>query len=142
MKKNERTGAPLVEIIISIGILAIVGSIVVVLFLGAHYAAVFANDKNEAVFVAQSAVENALMGNEQGLEAFTKQGDTYTLYYNEDWINSGEALFEVVLTVSEQDNMRRAEVEVRRLRSYPFLNGERTGLFSLSGERYIAEVGS
>jgi type II secretory pathway pseudopilin PulG len=142
MKKKERNGAPLIEIIVSIGILALVGSIVVTIFLGAYYAAIYSSDKNAAVFTAQNTMEAALTGSEEELLGlgFEKNGEGYIAYFDKEWSADGDRLFSVELSISENDGLRSADVEIKRIEKYPFLNESRMELYTLSGLRCYSEV--
>lgn len=129
-KGATRSGAPLAELIVSIGVFAFAGALTLQLFLGARFAAAKARDLNWAVMTAQTLAEE--------FKAFG--GEDGVFYYDEDWKPSEQpALFTVEVSVSEgAAGMRYAGITVRRERPYPFLKEEEdsTLLYGLSAARY------
>ena len=64
--------SPLLEMIISIVILAFAGVVTLGIFLSARYTAVLSSDKTNAIYKAQNAIENAETGD-------------FTQYFDENW---------------------------------------------------------
>lgn len=149
-KHSQRSGAPLVEIIIALGVFALCSVVIVRLFLGAHFAALCSADQNQAVFHTQSAVEQLKGANgETGpLEAAgfalgeKADGTQLTAYYDEDWQPSGQkdALFEVTISFNYSSNtpprLLDGQATCRRMDNYPFLEKDKANLCTLEFAHY------
>lgn len=146
MRSSQRAGAPLVEIIVALGVFAVCSVVIVRLFLGAHFAALCSADRNRAVVYAETAAEllKSGAGDQAALadEGLSAAGDeAMAAYYNADWepCQPAEALFEVRLTWSRQGGLLEGNVDCTRLKSYPFLDAERAALCTLQVAQYTGE---
>ena len=127
-KRPIRSGAPLAELVVAIGVFAFAGALALQLFLGARFAAQKAEDLNRAVMTAQTLAE----------QFKARGGESASFYYDKDWnLSEAPALFSVEFAVTREDgDMSRAEVTVRREKPYPFLKEDGEPLYRLSTARY------
>lgn len=149
MKASQRAGAPLVEIIIALGVFAVCSVVIVRLFLGAHFAALCSADRNQAVMRTETAVEllKSGAGEPSALEAegFTatdaKEGEALIAYYDADWHNcsAAEAAFQLRLDWQWKDGLLEGSAACARLKGYPFLEEERSALCTLAVALYTGE---
>ncbi|MDD2954829.1 MAG: hypothetical protein PHD67_00785 [Oscillospiraceae bacterium] len=133
-KDPIRSGAPLAELIVAIGVFAFAGALALQLFVGARFTAEKARDMTRAVTVAQTLAERFKAG-EAGAGAF---------YYDKNWEETvAPDLFEMELSVTQEDGLRRGEILVRRSRPYPFLknDGGAVLLYTLETACYDQEGG-
>lgn len=149
MKTSQRAGAPLVEIIIALGVFAVCSVVIVRLFLGAHFAALCSADRNQAVIRTETAIERLKSGagDKAALEAagFTavaaEEGEALTAYYDADWnaCQPADALFQLRLDWQRQGGLLEGTAACSRLKNYPFLAEERSALCTLDMALYTWE---
>ncbi len=146
-KDNQRAGAPLVEIILTVGIFALCSVVIIRLFLGAHYAAVYSKDLNIAIVQAQSIIEQ-LKSDEPMEEVFAKSGfaedgkNSYSKEYDRNWAADSEnAVYRAVVKVTQSDDgMCRIAVKYERLKAYPFLKEARKEILNMNAAQYRREA--
>lgn len=109
MKSRERAVSPLLEMIISILILAFAGVVSVSIFLSARYTQIMSFDKTNAMYKVQNAIE------------MTK-ADKST-YFDENWqeCDENEAVFALSITAEEKESLILAKAECHRIEKYPFI---------------------
>lgn len=113
MKSRERAVSPLLEMIISILILAFAGVVSVSIFLSARYTQIMSYDKTNAMYKVQNAIE---------MTKADKNAGKLT-YFDKNWreCDENEAVFALSITAGEKESLIFAKAECRRIEKYPFI---------------------
>ena len=113
MKSRERAVSPLLEMIISILILAFAGVVSVSIFLSARYTQIMSFDKTNAMYKVQNVIE---------MTKADKNADKST-YFDENWqeCDENEAVFALSITAEEKESLIFAKAECHRIEKYPFI---------------------
>lgn len=113
MKSRERAVSPLLEMIISILILAFAGVVSVSIFLSARYTQIMSFDKTNAMYKVQNAIE---------MTKADKNADKST-YFDKNWqeCDENEAVFALSVTTEEKENLLSGNAECRKIEKYPFI---------------------
>ena len=113
MKSRERAVSPLLEMIISILILAFAGVVSVSIFLSARYTQIMSFDKTNAMYKVQNVIE------------MTKADKIpeNPMYFDKNWQECDEkkAIFALSITTDEKENLIFAKAECHRIEKYPFI---------------------
>jgi Tfp pilus assembly major pilin PilA len=156
LKLNKRKGFTLVELIISVGTLAIAGTIMIQLFMSAKDMAVRASDLDAGVFLGNRIVES-IKAERWEYEPLNEMYTQYAMrygnemekigFYDLDWEavdeNSKDKVFQVNVTLSSDDEALKEKslyslsVEIKRLQPYFKGKDENPFLHSLSTQVYI-----
>ncbi len=134
--KRSRTSILLIEIMIAILFLSISIAVCVQLFVAAHLKGEESNDRNTAVFQAQTIADtfNALDGNINELAAifeFQEESDDYTAYYNTDGeFTSTTEKYYVVITPKEDGTIISLNMDF-------FVTGEDIPIYNLHTSMFI-----
>ena len=107
MKSRERAVSPLLEMIISILILAFAGVVSVSIFLSARYTQIMSFDKTNAMYKVQNAIE---------MTKADKNTDKST-YFDENWqeCDENEAVFALSVTAEEKEIYEISDAFVREV---------------------------
>lgn len=154
--KFNRKGFTLVELIISVGTLAIAGTIMIQLFMSAKDMALRSEELDKSVFLANRIVESIKAEKWDSaplIDMYTQFALRYDNeiekigFYDENWVSvqedSGDKSFEVKLTFKSEDpaepgkSLYDLNIEVIRLEPYFNGNDEKPVLHSLSTMVYI-----
>ena len=113
MKSRERAVSPLLEMIISILILAFAGVVSVSIFLSARYTQIMSFDKTNAMYKVQNAIE---------MTKADKNADKST-YFDKNWqeCDENKAVFALSITAEENESLIFAKAECRKIEKYPFI---------------------
>ena len=114
MKTRERAAAPLLEMIISITVLAFAGVVALGVFLSARFTQTMSQDKVNAMYKVQNAIE------------LVKADDEITelsAFYDEKWQECDEltAVFDLRVSGESSDGLFNGKAECRRIEKYPFI---------------------
>ncbi len=121
--RTPKSGLFLMELSFIILFFAITSAICVNLFVNARLTSVAARDLNKAVLEAQTVAESTkhAKGDQEMLAEMlgaVRQGDTLTVYYNQDWEPTDkdvEARYQLrIVQPPVKDGMMNAEVEVHK----------------------------
>lgn len=151
-KDSSKLGAPTVEIIISIGILAFCSAVIVGVFLSANSLQKKSSDLLTANLKAQTEAELVLKNpakyvSDAGKFELIRNGDgslTVLKYFDIDWNPvSGKAEFVMTVNVSEQKTksgvMTVGRIEVTKNSKYPFLKNSDSALVCFDVKGYDNE---
>lgn len=126
-KKSVRAGAPLVELIVAIGIFALASAITLRLFLAAFYTQRQARDLNHAMLITQSTAElvkssediASLAGSLETAGQLDAQ--TLTLGYDKEWNPTTDDPYVTLRIVwSNTSGLVTADITVEKTAPYPF----------------------
>ena len=126
MKIRERAAAPLLEMIISIMILAFAGVVTLGIFLSARYTGILSSDKTNAMYKVQNAIEMA-------------ENKDFTQYFDENWQECDEnnAVFALNVTGNEKDGLYEGVASCVKTEAYPFLKAGSEKLCTIDFGRAI-----
>lgn len=153
---KAKKGFTLVEIIIAIGIIAIISGFVLQIFISAKNLNEKAADLDNSVFISNNLIELFKSGNSE--EAFTastrfsnmkvtNEGGSATieLYYDADWniINekekSSQADFIVVGTITHVSNLYSLKIKTTKSKPYILSDKRNTLLYTVESSKYFDE---
>jgi flagellar basal body-associated protein FliL len=137
-RSKHKKGFTIVELIISVGTLAIAGIIMIQLFIGAKDVALRAEELDRSVFLANSMVESikSERWDEEPIsgmytEYALRSGNTIKKvgYYNDDWDKLDEGNKDIVFTATltmkgyseatqEEEALYDLDIEIKRLEPY------------------------
>lgn len=154
-KAEKKRGFTIVELIISVGTLAIAGTIMIQLFMGAKDVALRAKELDRSVFLSTRIIES-IKSEQWDEEPLNKMYTEYAMrygnklkktgYYNEEWEEveegSEDILFVSTLSMESKDiveedkSLYELALQVRRLKPYfkgseaePILNSVETMVY-------------
>ena len=146
--KSRKLNMPMLEIVITLGILTIVSVFIMKLFLGANSLETKAKDISKASILAQNigetikaaeSTENAIK--ELGLIEDTKQAGTYYQYYDSQWKPQEEpGVYSMTVTISEEayENavLVTADIVVSKGKPYPIIKDDKEALAAITCKSY------
>ena len=148
--KSRKLNMPMLEIIITLGILTIVSVFLMRLFLGANSLETKAKDISKACILAQSvgetikieaSIEDAIK--ELGLVLVKEDGisKVYEKYYDSSWKASVEKkayTMTVIMTETpvENTNLLTADIKITKDKSYPVIKKDEEPLASITCKSY------
>ena len=148
--KSRKLNIPMLEMIITLGILTIVSVFLMRLFLGANSLETKAKDISKACILAQSAAETikaadslevALM--ELKAKSVENQGavKVYQKYYDSKWVESTEPKtytmnISITETVYETNTFLTADITITKEKSYPVIKKDNDPLASIRCASY------
>jgi|GEM_PF-2003858 len=154
-KAEKKRGFTIVELIISVGTLAIAGTIMIQLFMGAKDVALRAKELDKSVFLSTRIIES-IKSEQWDEEPLNKMYTEYAMrygnklkktgYYNEEWEEveegSEDILFVSTLSMESKDiveedkSLYKLALQIRRLKPYfkgseaePILNSVETMVY-------------
>jgi hypothetical protein len=154
-KAEKKRGFTIVELIISVGTLAIAGTIMIQLFMGAKDVALRAKELDKSVFLSTRIIES-IKSEQWDEEPLNKMYTEYAMrygnklkktgYYNEEWEEveegSEDILFVSTLSMESKDiveedkSLYELALQIRRLKPYfkgseaePILNSVETMVY-------------
>lgn len=154
-KAEKKRGFTIVELIISVGTLAIAGTIMIQLFMGAKDVALRAKELDRSVFLSTRIIES-IKSEQWDEEPLNKMYTEYAMrygnklkktgYYNEEWEEveegSEDILFVSTLSMESKDiveedkSLYKLALQIRRLKPYfkgseaePILNSVETMVY-------------
>lgn len=159
INKDKKGGFTLVELIMSVGILALVGIVMLQLFMGAKDAAVRAEDLDNSVLLTNRLLESvkAERWKEEPLSLYStyKSSDISNViekraYYDQGWKpvdeNDSDVLFEAIIHMKSDDidnkkTIYDLEINITRIKPYFRSNRLNPLIYSVATRVYIDTPG-
>ena len=144
-KKIKKRGFTLAEMVISVGILCIVGVYIIQMFIATENLSTKSYEIDQSVRISKNIIELISSGEKIGsssnelLAKMTKENGNYTLNLDKDFVvtDGNNPFYKLNMSIDTNDGLNNINIRVERLKKYLLKNDDNIEISNISATKMV-----